>query len=133
MQMPGPQPPPDQQWHRLTTDETRGLLATDPDEGLTASEVQARSAQYGPNTITPQKGVSAFRRVSAQFNQPLVIILIVAGAVTAALGEWVDAGVIFGVVIINAVIGYLQEAKAVKAIEALSRTMTTEATVVRDG
>ncbi len=131
--MPGPQPPPDQQWHRLTTDETRGLLATDPDEGLTASEVQARLAQYGPNTITPQKGVSAFRRVLAQFNQPLVIILIVAGAVTAALGEWVDAGVIFGVVIINAIIGYLQEAKAVKAIEALSRTMTTEATVVRDG
>ena len=131
--MPGPQPPPDQQWHRLTIDETRGLLATDPDEGLTASEVQERLAQYGPNTITPQKGVSAFRRVLAQFNQPLVIILIVAGAVTAALGEWVDAGVIFGVVIINAIIGYLQEAKAVKAIEALSRTMTTEATVVRDG
>ena len=73
------------------------------------------------------------RRVLAQFNQPLVIILIVAGAVTAALGEWVDAGVIFGVVVINAIIGYLQEAKAVKAIEALSRAMTTEATVVRDG
>ena len=95
--------------------------------------MQARLAEYGPNTITPQKGVGPFRRALAQFNQPLVIILIIAGAVTAALEEWVDAGVIFGVVLVNAIIGYLQEAKAVKAIDALSRAMTTEATVVRDG
>ena len=130
--MPGPPSQPAQQWHRLTTDEILRLLATDLDEGLTASEVEARTLQYGPNTITPQRGIGPLRRVLAQFNQPLVIILIVAGAVTAALGEWVDAGVIFGVVLINAAIGYLQESKAVKAIEALSRTLTTEATVVRD-
>ena len=121
------------QGHRLTTGETVVSLATDLDRGLTASEVQTRLAEYGPNTITPQKGIGPFRRALAQFNQPLILILIVAGAVTAALGEWVDAGVIFGVVVINASIGYLQEAKAVKAIEALSRAMTVEATVVRDG
>ena len=121
------------QGHRLTTGETVVSLATDLDRGLTASEVQTRLAEYGPNTITPQKGIGPLRRALAQFNQPLILILIVAGAVTAALGEWVDAGVIFGVVVINASIGYLQEAKAVKAIEALSRAMTVEATVVRDG
>jgi cation-transporting P-type ATPase F len=131
--MPGPQPQPAGDWHRRTIDETLVLLATDLDEGLSPSEVEVRTARYGPNTITPQRGIGPWRRALAQFNQPLVIILIVAGAVTAALGEWVDAGVIFGVVLINAVIGYLQESKAVKAIDALSRTMTTEATVVRDG
>ena len=61
------------------------------------------------------------------------MILIVAGTVTAVLGEYVDSAVIFGVVIINAVVGYLQEAKAVQAIEALSRSMTSEATVIREG
>ncbi len=119
--------------HRLTIDETILSLTTDLDRGLDASEVQARLATYGPNSITPQKGKGPLRRMLAQFNQALVIILTVAGAITAVLGEWVDSGVIFGVVAINAIIGYLQEAKAVKAIDALSRSMTTEATVVRDG
>jgi cation-transporting ATPase F len=131
--MPEPQTQPGIEWHRLTTDEILLRLETDLDRGLTAAEAQARMARYGPNTIAPQKGAGPLRRALAQFNQPLVIILIIAGAVTAALQEWVDAGVIFGVVVINALIGYIQEAKAVKAIDALSRTMTTEATVVRDG
>ncbi len=119
--------------HRLSIDDTVGALGTDLERGLTASDVQVRLAEYGANTITPARGPGTLRRVLAQFNEPLVIILIAAGAVTAALGEWVDAGVIFGVVVINAIIGFLQEAKAVKAIEALSRVMVSEATVVRDG
>ena len=68
-----------------------------------------------------------------QFNQPLVYILLLAVGVTAVLGEWVDSSVIFGVVFINAVVGFLQETKAEKSIEALSRMVTTEATVRRDG
>ncbi|MBN1631146.1 MAG: HAD-IC family P-type ATPase, partial [Thermoleophilia bacterium] len=127
------QPRPATQWHRLTTDETLHLLATDLDTGLSSDAVEARRAEHGPNSITPQKTTGPLQRALAQFNQPLVIILIIAGAITAALREWVDAGVIFGVVVINAIIGYLQEAKAVKAIEALSRAMTTEATTVREG
>ena len=133
LDMPDPQPKPDQQWHRVKTDEIVPLFLTDLDRGFDAPEAAARLLQYGPNTITPQRGPGLFRRALSQFNQALVIILIAAGAVTAALGEWVDSGVIFGVVVLNAVIGYLQEAKAVKAIEALSRAMTAEATVVRDG
>ena len=68
-----------------------------------------------------------------QFADPLVLILIAAGVVTVFLNEWVDAVVIFGVVLLNAIVGYLQEAKAVAAIEALSRAMTAEATVMRAG
>jgi Ca2+-transporting ATPase len=69
----------------------------------------------------------------SQFLQSLVVILIAAGAVTAFLREWVESGVIFGVVVINALVGFLQEARAIKAIEALAKVMTTEATVVRGG
>ena len=68
-----------------------------------------------------------------QFLDPLVIILVAAGVVTCFLRDWVDAGVIFGVVMLNAVVGYIQEAKAVAAIDALSKAMTTEATLIRAG
>jgi len=131
--MAGPHPQRGIAWHQLTSDQTLRELDTNLDRGLDVAIVAARLSEYGPNEITPQKGPSSLRRALAQFNQPLVVILIIAGTVTAALSEWVDAGVIFGVVVINAIIGYLQEAKAVKAIEALSRSMTAEATVLRDG
>ncbi|MCX8032642.1 MAG: cation-transporting P-type ATPase [Thermoleophilia bacterium] len=120
-------------WHALDLEQIVALLSTDADHGLSKAESEARLAEYGPNIITAAKGPSWFRRLAAQLNQALVLILIAAGAVTAALKEWVDAGVIFGVVIINAIVGYLQESKAVKAIEALSRAITIEATVVREG
>jgi Ca2+-transporting ATPase len=68
-----------------------------------------------------------------QFLDPLVLILIAAGVVTCVLGDWVDAGVIFGVVALNALVGYFQEARAVAAIDALTKSMTTEAMVVRAG
>jgi cation-transporting P-type ATPase F len=68
-----------------------------------------------------------------QFHQPLVYILLVAGLVSGLLDEWVDAGVIWAVVLANAFVGFLQESQATKAIDALARAMKTEATVVRDG
>jgi Ca2+-transporting ATPase len=68
-----------------------------------------------------------------QFNQPLVYILLIAGAVTGFLHEWVDASVIVGVVLVNAVVGFLQEAKAIKALDALSRSMVTPVVVIRKG
>lgn len=120
-------------WHRLTVPETLEILQANSELGLDEAEVQRRQTRYGPNVITPRRGPGALRRLLAQFSQPLVIILVIAGAVTAALREWVDAGVIFGVVLINALVGYLQETKAVKAIEALAKAMTVEATVVRGG
>jgi Ca2+-transporting ATPase len=120
-------------WHHLPIDEVAALLESDRERGLDRFEVEHRLEAFGPNAITAQKGQGPLIRFLLQFHQPLIYILIVSGLVTAVLGEWVDSGVIFGVVLVNAVIGYLQEAKAVNALAALARTMTTEATVLRQG
>jgi cation-transporting ATPase F len=120
-------------WHHLPADEVIDLLDSDKVKGLDLFEVEHRRKHFGPNAITGKKGKGPILRFLLQFHQPLIYILLVAGTVTALLQEWVDAGVIFGVVLVNAFIGFIQEAKAVKAIEALARTMTTEATVLRAG
>ncbi len=120
-------------WHHLPIDEVTELLESDRERGLDRFAVEHRLEAFGPNAITAQKGQSPLVRFLLQFHQPLIYILIASGVITAFLQEWVDSGVIFGVVLVNAVIGYLQEAKAVNALAALARTMTTEATVLRQG
>ena len=120
-------------WHHLPADEVIGLLDGDKEKGLDLFEVETRQKHFGPNAITGKKGRGPLLRLLLQFHQPLIYILLAAGTVTALLQEWVDSGVIFGVVLVNAFIGFVQEAKAVKAIEALARTMTTEATILRAG
>ena len=101
--------------------------------GLSAEEVLRRQKEFGPNRVTARRGTPAWFKFLQQFNQPLVYILLLAVGVTAFLGEWVDSSVIFGVVFINAIVGFLQEAKAEKAIEALAKMVATETTVRRDG
>ncbi|MEE4274480.1 MAG: HAD-IC family P-type ATPase, partial [Thermoleophilia bacterium] len=123
----------DQHWHALPCEEVVDLLETDATDGLGQFAVKHRLEQFGPNTLTPPKGKGALLRFLLQFHNPLVYILNAAGVVTLLLGDYIDAGVIFGVVLVNAVIGYVQEAKAVSAIEALSQSMTTGARVVREG
>jgi len=120
-------------WHHLPIDEVAELLESDRERGLDRFAVEHRLEAFGPNAITAKKGQGPLIRFLFQFHQPLVYILIAAGIITAFLQEWVDSGVIFGVVLVNAFIGYLQEAKAVNALAALARTMTTEATVLRQG
>ncbi|MFA6498390.1 MAG: cation-transporting P-type ATPase, partial [Desulfurivibrionaceae bacterium] len=120
-------------WHHLPIDEVAELLESNREQGLDRFAVEHRLESFGPNAITAQKGQGRLIRFLLQFHQPLIYILIASGVITAFLHEWVDSGVIFGVVLVNAVIGYLQEAKAVNALAALARTMTTEATVLRQG
>jgi len=124
---------PDKPWHHSPPEETVGVLASDLQRGLRASEVEDRRARFGPNRVTAKKKTGPLVRLLLQFHQPLIYILIAAGGVTAALGEWVDSSVIFGVVLVNAVVGFIQESKAEKAIESLMTMMTTQAVVVRDG
>ena len=124
---------PDTAFHLVTSAVAARRLATDPAQGLDSAEAARRLAADGPNRISTYRQQGPFIRFLLQFHQPLIYILIVSGAITAALGEWVDAGVIFGVVLVNAVVGFVQESKAVNALAALARTMTAEAVVVRDG
>jgi Ca2+-transporting ATPase len=123
----------DARWHHLEVSEAARLLQSDLRQGLTPDEAAARLEKYGPNAVTARPGKPAWFRFLLQFHQPLIYILLAATAVTAALAEWVDSGVIFGVVLVNAVVGFIQENRAEKAIEALTRMVTTEATVRRDG
>jgi len=120
-------------WHHLPADEVLDLLESNRDRGLDLFEIEERHQRFGDNVITTQKGKGPLLRFLLQFHQPLIYILLAAALITALLQEWVDSGVIFGVVLVNAMIGFLQESKAVKAIEALARTMVTEATVMRSG
>jgi Ca2+-transporting ATPase len=120
-------------WHHLESTEVLDLLESDPQKGLDLHEYQRRLNHFGPNTLKPGKPKNPVLRFLLQFHQPLVYILGAAGLVTGLLGEWIDSSVIFGVVLVNAVIGFIQESRAVAAIESLARTVKTEATVIRSG
>lgn len=120
-------------WHHLSTQEATQLLDSNLEAGLTSAEAEKRQDQFGPNQLTGKKGESVWLRFLQQFNQPLLYILLVAGVVTLFLQEWVEAGVIFGVTLLNAIIGFVQESRAESAIAALAASVTTEATVVRNG
>ncbi len=120
-------------WHHLPKEEVTTLLETDVSKGLDTFAVTHRQTHFGANRLTVKKGKSPLVLFLLQFNQPLVYILLSAALVTFALQEWVDSGVIFGVVLVNAVIGFIQEAKALKAIEALARAMEGAALVIRAG
>jgi cation-transporting P-type ATPase F len=122
-----------QTWHQLEIEAMADSLETDLVKGLTKAEVVKRREKYGANTLTTQKTQGPLIRFLLQFNQPLVIILLAATLITLFLQEWVESAVIFGVILINSIIGFIQESKALKAIDALSKAMVSEATVIRDG
>ena len=120
-------------WHHLPQEEVLDLLDTDPDKGLDRFELEDRQQNFGPNALTQREGRGPLMRFLMQFNQALVYILLAAVIIKLFLGKWVDAGVIFGVVLLNSIIGFLQEGKALSALQALARALTTEATVLRAG
>jgi len=124
---------PDTPWHTLETTVAAEQLAAHPEQGLSEEEAARRLAVHGPNRPLTQPGRSTLARLADQLVQPLVLVLIASGLVTAFLGEWVDSGVILGVVVVNAVIGFLQEGKAEQALAALARAVASEVTVVRGG
>ncbi|MBN2505982.1 MAG: HAD-IC family P-type ATPase [Verrucomicrobia bacterium] len=120
-------------WHHLPAREVTQLLETDADNGLDLFETKHRRARFGANELTSRPGRSPLARFLLQFHNPLIYILLAASAVKLVLGDFVDAGVIFAVVLANAWIGNLQEAKAERAIEALAKSLVMESNVVRAG
>ncbi|PWG61396.1 cation-translocating P-type ATPase [Spiribacter halobius] len=121
-----------QSWHAQTAEDVLHALETHRD-GLSAAEVERRLERYGENRGRPPQRRSRLRRLAAQFHNLLIYLLIAAAAVTAGLGHWIDTGVILGVVLINAAIGYIQEGKAEHALEAIRSLLSPEAVVRRDG
>lgn len=119
-------------WHLLSIDEVSGVLASST-EGLRFDEARERLARYGPNQLREGRKSSAWRRLLLQFHNPLIYVLLATAAVTGLLQHWVDTGVILGVVIINAIIGFVQESKAEKAIEALKQMLAPSAIALRNG
>jgi len=120
-------------WHTLSPHETARHLDVDPARGLNETDAARRLAHHGPNRPTQRPPRSPWLRFLDQLVQPLVAVLVVAGLVTAFLGEWMDAGVILGVVLVNAVVGFIQEGRAESALAALARAVATEVTVLREG
>jgi magnesium-transporting ATPase (P-type) len=102
-------------------------------EGLTEAEAQERLARFGPNRLTPPRKRGPLMRFLLQIHNVLIYVLLGAAGVTALLGEWVDTGVILGVVLINALIGFIQEGKAEKSLDAIRNMLSLQATVIRDG
>ncbi|TFG43537.1 MAG: HAD family hydrolase [Syntrophobacterales bacterium] len=120
-------------WHSVSLNEVVGSLRTDLISGLDPDNAARRLAEFGPNRLTPARTQGPLLRFLLQFYQPLVMILLAATVVTLSVGEYIDAGVIFTVILANAIIGFAQESKALKAIDALTRSMTSSALVVRGG
>lgn len=121
------------QWYTLSGQDITRLLNSNSEQGLSASEIAKRQEQFGKNELIAKSGKSPIVRFLLQFNQPLLYILLIAGAIKALLGEWVNAGVIWGVTVINAIIGFVQESKAESALAALASSVQTDAIVLRDG
>lgn len=120
-------------WHTLDCETLIKDLGSNIEQGLSTIDAQKKLAEYGENRLTPRRSKSPLRLFLSQFHQPLIYILLLSGAITAFLEEWVDSSVIFGVVFINAIIGFIQEFNAIRAINALAQILNISATVIRDG
>jgi magnesium-transporting ATPase (P-type) len=118
--------------HSLTPAGAFAAFGSSP-RGLGAGEAAARLVRFGPNRLPAPARRGSVRRFLSQFGNVLVQVLIMAAAVTAVLGHWVDTGVILAVVIANAGIGFLQEGRAEAAIAAIRDMLAPQATVLRDG
>ena len=123
----------DTMWHALPADEVAKRLATSLDQGLDTGEAQHRLQKYGPNRLPEGKTRGPFVRFLAQFNNILVYVLLGAGFTKLMLSLWLDAGIIFAVVILNGLLGFFQEGKAEKALDSIRNMLSAEARTLRGG
>src|SRR5918999_5259418 len=127
-------------FYRQPVDEALAALGTDAELGLSEAEARARLQRYGRDELTAEKPVPAWRKFLAQFQDVLVILLLVATLISAGL--WLyerdsalpyEAIAIFAIVLLNAIMGYVQQARAEQAVAALRQISAAHANVVRDG
>ena len=122
----------EQRWYNLDVDGMLETLASRR-SGLISNEVRSRLAQHGPNALTAKKKAPPVVVFSRQFLSPLIYVLLIAAAISIAVEHYLDAWVILGILVLNAVIGFTQEARAEKAMEALIRMAAPKARVRREG
>lgn len=121
-------------WHSRTVDEVLEVQQVDPEIGLSADEAARRLAEYGPNQLFEIERPSAAAIILRQFASFLTILLVVAAVASGfLLGEWIDAGAITAIVLLNAVIGFVQEYRAASALAALQALTSPTAAVIRSG
>src|SRR5215475_2658208 len=119
-------------WHAMAVDEVVRRLSTDIEKGLNAGEASIRLEKYGPNRLPEGKKRGPFMRFVSQFNNILVFVLLGAGFIKLMLNLWVDASIIFGVVVLNALLGFVQEGKAERALDSIRNMLSAEARTIRD-
>ncbi|MEM3380608.1 MAG: cation-translocating P-type ATPase [Candidatus Bathyarchaeia archaeon] len=119
-------------WHSMGVDEVLRSLKTGVD-GLSDDEAERRLKEYGPNELKAEKKRSPIKLLLEQFTNLLIIILIIATIFSALIGEYVDAIVIIVIIVASAGLGFTQEYKAEKAIEALKKMLSPTITVIRNG
>ena len=120
-------------WHSRSIEDVAGALETNTDQGLTPQEAQRRLERYGLNELAEAPRPGFWQVLLRQFQDFLILILIVAAGVSFLLGETIEAGAILAIVILNAVLGVIQENKAEEALAALKKMAAPDARVVRDG
>ncbi|MDZ7682668.1 MAG: HAD-IC family P-type ATPase [Fodinibius sp.] len=120
-------------WHTLTAEKACDIVKTNAETGLSNEEVEKRRSFFGLNEIAVETGLTRWQILLHQFKDPLIYILLAAAFVTFVLQDYIDSGVIMTVVLLNAVIGYIQENKAQSAIRALSKLSDPKAQVIRNG
>ncbi|WP_027577961.1 HAD-IC family P-type ATPase [Bradyrhizobium sp. Ai1a-2] len=120
-------------WHAISQQEIVARLGTSREKGLDPAEAAVRLGKYGPNRLPEGRKEGPFARFLAQFNNILVYVLLAAGFTKLMLNLWVDAAIIFGVVVLNALLGFIQEGRAEKALDSIRNMLSAEARTVRGG
>ncbi|MCX5570384.1 cation-transporting P-type ATPase [Kaistia nematophila] len=120
-------------WHALPGAQVESELRVDPARGIDPTEAAERLKTYGPNRLPQGRKKGPLMRFLAQFNNILIYVLLVAGFVKLMLSLWLDASIIFAVVILNSLLGFLQEGRAEKALDSIRNMLSAEARVLRGG
>ncbi|NLB30711.1 MAG: HAD-IC family P-type ATPase [Alcaligenaceae bacterium] len=119
-------------WHAVSADEALRELSSSS-KGLSVNEARQRLHSYGPNALPPPITVPVWRRFLRHFNDPIIMLLLAAAVISMLFSHYIDAGVILAVVIINAIIGFVQEGRAEQSLSALRSMLSPTARVLRDG
>ncbi len=120
-------------WHNLSVDDAIKRLHSDPHHGLTSHEARLRVKRFGRNRLPSPRKRSALLRFLLQFHNVLIYVMLVAAGTTALLSDWVDTGVLLAAILVNAIIGFIQEGKAEQAMDAIRNMLSLHTTVIRNG